>query len=186
MRRRQPFSTLWGGVIAGIVILVVCYLVFGGSVPFTQPTLFHLKAMFTTETALQIPSPVRVAGVNVGQVTGVSRLPGGTQAAEVSMDITNQGLPIHADATVKIRPRIFLEGNYYVDLRPGSPSAPTLQSGATLAAANTAGPVQLDRVLSALGSNSRTDLQTLLQGFGGALDSSPSTLDPSQDPLTRS
>ena len=46
--------------------------------------------------------------------------------------------------------RIFLEGNFYVDLHPGTPSAPILHSGATLPAANTAGPVQLDRVLSAL------------------------------------
>ena len=33
------------------------------------------------------------------------------------------------DALVKIRPRIFLEGNYFLDLDPGSPSAPELASG---------------------------------------------------------
>ncbi len=185
MRRRGRLSHVQAGLVAGIVILVACYLVFGGSVPFTNPTLFHLKAVFTSETDLQIPSPVRIAGVDVGQVTSVNRLPGGAQAAEVSMALTDKGLPIHADATVKIRPRIFLEGNFYVDLRPGSPSAPMLQSGATLGAADTAGPVQLDRVLAALGSNTRTDLQTLLRGFGGSLDAIPSTLDRTQDPLTR-
>ena len=40
------------------------------------------------------------------------------------MEIDEEGLPIHRDATLKIRPRIFLEGNFFVDLRPGSPSAP--------------------------------------------------------------
>ena len=38
------------------------------------------------------------------------------------MDIHPNGLPIHADATVDIRSRIFLEGNFYVDLHPGTPA----------------------------------------------------------------
>lgn len=185
MRRPPRLSNARAGVLAAILILAACYLVFGGSVPFTSGTPYHLKAAFTTETDLQIPSPVRVAGVDVGQVTSVSRLPGGGQAAVVSMDITPAGLPIHADATMKIRPRIFLEGNFYVDLQPGSPTAPVLRSGATIPAADTAGPVQLDRVLSALGSGSRADLGTLLQGLGASLDAKPTRLDPTQDPLTR-
>ncbi len=32
------------------------------------------------------------------------------------MSIQNQGLPIHDDATFAIRPRIFLEGNFFVDI----------------------------------------------------------------------
>ena len=102
------------------------------------------------------------------------------------MEILPSGLPIHADATIRLRPRIFLEGNFYADLQPGSPTAPTLHSGATLAAANTSGPVQLDRVLSALNSDSRTDLQTLLRGLGSSLYEPPRTTDRTQDPLTRS
>ena len=35
------------------------------------------------------------------------------------MKIGHDGLPIHSDATANIRPRLFLEGNYYVDLSPG-------------------------------------------------------------------
>jgi len=104
----------------------------------------------------------------------------------VTMDIDRNGLPIHADATINIRPRIFLEGNFYADLNPGSPNAPTLQSGATLPAANTSGPVQLDRVLAALNSNARTNLQTLLQGIGSALNAPPTApQDASQDPSVR-
>ena len=38
------------------------------------------------------------------------------------MEINEKGLPIHRDATAKVRPRIFLEGNYFVDLKPGTPS----------------------------------------------------------------
>jgi ABC-type transporter Mla subunit MlaD len=185
MRRHKPrVSNFAAGLIGAALIAVVCYFVFGGSLPF-QGAPFTLKAMFTSETELHIPSPVRVAGVDVGQVTSVSRVPG-SQAALITMSINPNGLPIHADATAKIRPRIFLEGNFYVDLHPGSPSAPDLGSGATLSTGSTSGPVQLDRVLSALTGNARTNLQTLLRGIGGALDAPPTAAqDATQDPLVR-
>ncbi len=168
-----------------LLIAVVCWLVFGGPIPFASSP-FELKATFTGETELHLASPVRIAGVNVGKVTGVDHVPGSTSAAVVTMAIDRSGLPIHADATLNVRPRLFLEGNYYVDLRPGSPAAPELGSGAMLPAANTSGPVQLDRVLSALRSNTRADLQTLLQGYGAALDGRPTAAqDATQDPTQR-
>jgi phospholipid/cholesterol/gamma-HCH transport system substrate-binding protein len=174
MRRHKPrISSFAAGVIGAVVIATVCYFVFGGSLPFSgQP--FQLKAVVTSQTQLHIPSPVRIAGVDVGEVTSVQRIQG-SQAGLVTMSINPNGLPIHADATMRIRPRIFLEGNFYVDLQPGTPSAPVLKSSATLPAANTSGPVQLDRVLSALNSNSRTNLETLLRGLGAALDGEPTT-----------
>jgi phospholipid/cholesterol/gamma-HCH transport system substrate-binding protein len=186
VRRHQPrISNLAAGLIAAVVIAVAVYLAFGGSTPFASKP-FVLKAVFTSETQLHIPSPVRIAGVDVGEVVSVRRLSGNTQAAGITMDIDANGLPIHADATAAIQSRIFLEGNFYVDLKPGSPSAATVNSGHTLPAANTAGPVQLDRVLAALNSNTRANLQTLVQGFGGALNNPPTAAqDASQDPSVR-
>ena len=122
-RHRHRVSNVAAGLIAVVVIGVACYLVFGGSLPFSGSP-FVLKAMFTTQTQLHIPSPVRIAGVDVGQVVSVQRVSGSSDAAVVTMDINKNGLPIHADATAKIRPRLFLEGNFYVDLHPGTPSAP--------------------------------------------------------------
>lgn len=182
-RHHSRVSNAGAGIIAAIVIGAACYLVFGGTLPFSG-TPFVLKATFTTQTELHIPSPVRIAGVDVGQVTGVKRISNTSDAAVVTMDIERSGLPIHADATAKVRPRIFLEGNFYVDLSPGSPSSPTLQSGSTLAAPSTSGPVQLDRVLSSLNSDARGNLQTLLQGLGCALDCPPTAAqDATQDPI---
>jgi phospholipid/cholesterol/gamma-HCH transport system substrate-binding protein len=163
------------------------YLAFGGATPFAGSP-FVLKAVFTTETELHIPSPVRIAGVDVGEVTSVRPLDGSSQAAVVTMDINSNGLPIHADATAGILTRIFLEGNFYVDLHPGSPNAPVLASGATLPAANTAGPVQLDRVLAALGSGTRANLETLVQGLGASLNAPPTAAEDAsqnQDPSVR-
>jgi phospholipid/cholesterol/gamma-HCH transport system substrate-binding protein len=184
-RHRSRISNVTAGVIAAVVIGIVCYLVFGGTLPFSGNP-FVLKAMFTTQTQLHIPSVVRIAGVDVGQVVSVERVRGSQDAAVVTMDINGNGLPIHSDATAKIRPRLFLEGNFYVDLYPGTPSAPKLSSGATLPAPNTSGPVQLDRVLAALRSDTRANLQTLLQGFGAALNGQPTAAqDAGQDPSVR-
>ncbi len=186
IRRHRPrVSNLAAGVIAALIIVIACYLVFGGSLPFSSSP-FVLRAMFATETQLHIPSEVRISGVKVGEVVSVTRVRGAQQAGLVTMDIDRDGLPIHADATINVKPRIFLEGNFYVDLSPGSPSAPVLRSGATLPVAQSTGPVQLDRVLSDLGSDSRKNLQTLLQGIGLALNGQPQAAqDASQDPSVR-
>ena len=170
IRRHKPrISNLQAAVAGLLVIAFACYLVFGGALPFGG-SQFTLKAVFTSNTDLHIPSPVRIAGVDVGQVTAVQRIDGSPNAGIVVMRINRDGLPIHSDATAQIRSRIFLEGNFYVDLSPGTPEAPLLRSGATLPAANTSGPVQLDRVLSSLDSSARANLQKLVQGFGAALN----------------
>ncbi len=186
MRRHRPrVSRFMAGIIGVLVIVAACYLVFGGSLPFSGSP-FVLKAVFTSNTELHIPSPVRIAGVDAGQVTSVTYIPHSRNAAIVTMDMDRNALPIHANATALIRSRIFLEGNFYVDLSPGSPSAPDLNSGATLPASNTSGPVQLDRVLSALNFNARGNLQTLLQGIGTALNSEPTAAeDAGQDPIVK-
>lgn len=170
LRRHTPrVSTLQAALLGLVVVVLACYLVFGGGLPFTGSP-FLLRAVFTSNTDLHIPSPVRIAGVQVGEVTAVERIKGSPDAGIVIMHIDRSGLPIHADATAKIRSRIFLEGNFYVDLHPGTPEAPILRSGATLPAANTSGPVQLDRILSALDSSARANLQKLVQGFGASLN----------------
>lgn len=182
-RRRRRVSNFTAGILGAVVLAVICYLVFAG-VPWGS-TPFQLRATFSSETQLHIPSDVRVAGVKVGEVVSVKRVRG-SHAGVVTMDIQPAGLPIHANATIDVRPRIFLEGNFYVDLHPGTPSAPVLSSGAMLPAANASGPVQLDRVLADLRTNSRTNLQTLLAGLGSALNRTGSAAeDASQDPSVR-
>ncbi|MBV9007366.1 MAG: MCE family protein, partial [Solirubrobacterales bacterium] len=107
MRRHRPrISNFWGGIIGLAVLVAACYLVFGGSLPFSKSP-FVLKAVFTTETQLHIPSPVRIAGVDVGQVVSVTHISGSSRAGLVTMDINQNGLPIHANANARIRPRIF-------------------------------------------------------------------------------
>jgi virulence factor Mce-like protein len=161
-RRLTPFAA---GLVAIVLIAIPCYLAFGGRAPWQRD--HEVKAIVSSANELQSRSPVRIAGVNVGKVKKIERGPGST--AVVTMAIDDPGLPLHTDATLKIRPRLFLEGNFFVDLRPGTPSAPTLPEGGTIPLSQTATPVQLDQVLATLDTSTRADLQHFLHGLAQAL-----------------
>ena len=163
-KRKGGMSTFKAGLI-GIIVLIL--LTYGGFTKFANPFAnpFTVHAVFTNANSLRPDSLVRIAGVNVGKVTGISPV-NGSQAANVTMTIDNNGLPFHSDATFWIRPRIFLEGNFFVDVSPGSPSAPTVSSGHTFPVQQSRDPVQLDQLLSSLQANTRANLQILLKEYG--------------------
>ena len=94
-------------------------------------------------------------------------------ATKVSFTVGGSGRPIHEDAFAQIRPRIFLEGNFFIELDPGSPSSPEMDSGGTIPVSHTSTAVQLDEILTALQSPVRADLGRLLEGFGTALNATP-------------
>jgi hypothetical protein len=91
------------------------------------------------------------------------------QAADVVFTLNQQGLPLHKDATFAIRPRIFLEGNFFVDVHPGTPEAPVAPSGYVFPIQATTAPVQFDQVLTSLQADTRRNLQILLQQYGVAV-----------------
>jgi virulence factor Mce-like protein len=165
-------------VVVGLVLLVVVaigtYLGFTKDIPFTQG--FRMEAVFESANSIRVNSPVRVAGVDVGKVKAVRRYQD-TDMAVVEMEIKDKGLPIHKDAVLKIRPRIFLEGNFFVDMSPGTPGSPTISDGDTIRVTQTSSPVQLDEVLTALQSDTREDLKSVLDEFGRALDGPPRASD---------
>jgi phospholipid/cholesterol/gamma-HCH transport system substrate-binding protein len=161
-RRNGGMSPAKAGIIALIVIIVLTFEGFTRLNPFRSP--FELKATFTSVNNLQPKSPVRIAGVNVGVVKDVKAL-GSGKGVTVTMEIQDTGLPIHKDANLKIRPRIFLEGNFFVDIQPGTPAAPNLKSGETIPFQQTSTPVQLGDLLTALQSDTRSDLKTLIEEY---------------------
>ena len=100
--------------------------------------------------------------MDVGKVSDVEALGGDSPAVEVTMKLDDEALPIHENAEVKVRPRIFFEGNLFMDIRPGTPDSPEAEDGYTIPASQTSAPVQIDQVLGTLQTNTREDLQKLL------------------------
>jgi phospholipid/cholesterol/gamma-HCH transport system substrate-binding protein len=156
-------SPLRAGILALAVLAVFAYFGFTKNNPFANP--YEFDAVFRDVNNLKPNSPVRIAGVEVGKVKGVEPVDRATGGARVTMEIEDKGLPIHEDAQLKIRPRIFLEGNFFVDVQPGSPSAPTLDDGGTIPMQQTAAPVQFGDLLNVLQSDTREDLKTFLREY---------------------
>ncbi|MBV8430764.1 MAG: MCE family protein [Solirubrobacterales bacterium] len=175
-------SKFKAGLIGIIVIALICY---GAVTKFANPfsSQYTIHAVFSSANQLRPQSLVRIAGINVGKVTSISPVAGckvspqsgpnpQCSAADVAMTIDSNGLPIHKDATFSIRPRIFLEGNFFVDVNPGTPEAPVAPDGWVFPIQQGTEPVQFDQLLNSLQLNTRANLQVLLQQYGYAVKTS--------------
>jgi len=184
MRRGGRFSRLQVGLFTIAVIAVATFFAFTKDIPFTKG--YEVQAVFDNTSALATNSPVRIAGVEVGKVKKVEAAATDSTASVVTMQLNEEALPLHEDTEMKIRPRIFLEGNFFVDVKPGTPSSGELAEGSTIPSTQTSAPVQIDQVIGLLKSDTRQDLRDLLQGYGGAIAGKPAAgEDSDQDPSTR-
>ncbi|MBA3311145.1 MAG: MCE family protein [Nocardioidaceae bacterium] len=157
-------SPVRAGMLFVAIVGVFVFFGFSKVNPFSNH--FELKAQFQSAQNLKNKkSEVRIAGVEVGRIKSVESLSADSPGALVTMEIEKSGLPIHSDAELKVRPLLFLEGNYFVDLKPGSPSAPVVEDGHTVPITQTAIPVQFGDLLTALQSDTRKDLRTLLSEY---------------------
>ena len=108
---------------------------------------------------------VRVAGVNVGSIGTVKRI---GDDALVKLEI-DPSIEVHSDAIAALRPHTLFEGSDFVDLQPGSPSAPPLGS-ATLPRSQTRVYVSLDQATRVLRGSNREALRQLVRGGAKILD----------------
>ena len=186
-KKRISNATL--GLILAVVLALASYLAFTKELPWGGGTEY--RVVFNSAQNLRVNSPVRIAGVEAGTVTGVEPLAPNSESdadgdgeadaattesvegggALVTLEMSEDGLPLKEDAHFRLRPRLFLEGNLFVEVSPGSPAAPEADpSGDPFPPDSTSNSVQLDQVLTgALQQDSRRDLQTFLDQFGEAL-----------------
>lgn len=168
-----------------LALLVAGYFAFKPGVPFADG--YQVKALVASSNQLRGGAPVRIAGVDVGEVTEIAEGPGATTA--LTLDIDDDALPLHSDATVRIRPRVFLEGGFYVELSPGTPAGRELESGATLPLSQSARPVQFHQLLSVFEQPIRKSLRGGLSAFAHGLSGGGSeglrAVAPNLEPMLR-
>lgn len=134
MMRRTEMT--WTQLKVGIVILLaiagilvtIMHLNEGMGL-FTQASMF--RAYLDDSQGIKVGAPVRMSGVDIGNVKQVAIEPGKGQVA-IHFTINDEMRPLlHSDAAVLIRPMGLL-GDKYLDLLPGSPTQPPLPDGAIL------------------------------------------------------
>ena len=67
----QRYNPLRVGIVFLVIVVVAIYFGFTKHIPFKHD--YRLKAVFATAVNIRPKSPVRIAGVNVGKVTGLTR-----------------------------------------------------------------------------------------------------------------
>ncbi len=136
--------------------------------PFFQSAQFTMNAAFSTAQAVTPGQgqSVRVSGVQIGSISGVT-LRNGIAVVQMQIDQQYKHL-IRADATAVLRPRTGLQ-DMFIELDPGSRSAPVAQPGFTIPINNTLPAVNLDEILSSLDADTRAYLNLLVNGAGQGL-----------------
>jgi phospholipid/cholesterol/gamma-HCH transport system substrate-binding protein len=161
---------------AAIIVLLLLSVVVAGYIlnherfrfPFIQSTPFTLNAQFSTAQAVTPGQgqTVRVSGVQIGEVGAVS-LKNGMATVQMQIDDKYKHL-IHTNATALLRPRTGLK-DMFIELDPGSKTAPTVKPGYTIPVANTDPDIDVDEILASLDGDTRQYLELLVNGAGQGL-----------------
>jgi phospholipid/cholesterol/gamma-HCH transport system substrate-binding protein len=107
---------------------------------------------------------VRVAGVEVGRISGV-KVDGGVAAVDVELDHDYENL-IREGATALLRPKTALK-DMFIEVSPGT--GRVLADGGRISVANTLPDVDPDEIYAALDADTRPYLKLLVSGAGQGL-----------------
>ncbi|HWU20576.1 MAG TPA: MlaD family protein [Nocardioides sp.] len=121
-----------------------------------------LYVYFTDASPLIAGNDVKSAGVKVGTITSIQVDHG---RAKVGLVLDKSVLPIHSDATVRIRP-IGLLGERYIDLDRGQATSPVLADGANLPIEQSSRATDLDQVLDMVNGPTGSGLSLLVTTLG--------------------
>jgi virulence factor Mce-like protein len=129
----------------------------------TAPGGATVTARFHDIQTLTKGDPVRVRGVEVGAVKRIELQPG-ARTADLELTVSDDALPLYADAHASVRWRTLFGAAFYVDLDPGTPGAGRLASN-TLTLAQTDTQVVLEDVTSTVRGQARDGLRSMMQEF---------------------
>src|SRR6476659_2879962 len=115
-------------------LLLYLWSAFGGSIPL-KPRGYEFKASFAEATQLAQEADVRISGVTVGKVKKIEL--GDDGRSEATIELNEKYAPPPMDSRVILRQKTLL-GETYVEMTPGTQSAPKLPEEAHLPTQNVA------------------------------------------------
>jgi len=154
-------------------LLLFLWLEFGGTIPF-NPQGYRFRVSFDYADQLATQADVRIAGVSVGRVIDKTLDPQGNRTI-ATIQLDNKFAPIHTDAHAILRQKTIL-GETYVELTPGSPTAPKLCDGCLLGRGQVQNAVQLSQIFNAFDPTTRHAFQVWQQELAKAVQGNDQNL----------
>src|SRR5215210_5019370 len=146
-------------------LLLFLWLSFGGAIPL-KPQAYQFKVAVPEAVQLGLQADVRIAGVNVGKVVKKELDPAGNRTL-VTAEIERRYAPVKHDARAILRQKTLL-GETFLELTPGTRTAPNLPEGGTLPNSQVVPTVQLDEILNALDPQTRQAFRTWQQDLANS------------------
>jgi phospholipid/cholesterol/gamma-HCH transport system substrate-binding protein len=170
----QKSAPSFGRIAAMVLFALSCFglvlflwLAFGGPVPL-KPKGYRVTASFAEAAQLATEADVRISGVPVGKVKSIEA-DTATGRSDVTFELDPKYAPLPDDAQAILRQKTLL-GETYVELTPGTKSAPKLAEGARLAEGQVSETVELDEILRTFEPETREAFQVWMQSQAEAID----------------
>ena len=169
MQKRTPtirqFAVIGAFTLSCFGLLLYLWLAFGGSVPL-KPKGYRFTVAFPQAQQLAQQADVRISGVPVGKVIKISL--GRDGRADALIELQGRYAPMHDDARAILRQKTLL-GENYVELTPGTRSAPAIPDNGTLPQGQVAASVTLDEILRSFDAPTRAAYETWMQSLADGL-----------------
>jgi phospholipid/cholesterol/gamma-HCH transport system substrate-binding protein len=157
--------------VAGLIVLALAVAIYilnaqNMRFPLVEEAPKHITVELENAQAVEPGQgqTVRVAGVEVGRISGVE-VQNGVAAVDVELDHDYENL-IRDDATALLRPKTALK-DMFIEVSPGT--GKVLPEGGRISVANTLPDVDPDEIYAALDSDTRPYLRLLVNGAGQGL-----------------
>jgi phospholipid/cholesterol/gamma-HCH transport system substrate-binding protein len=147
-------------------LLLFLWLSFGGTIPF-NPQGYEFKVSFPNAGQLATQADVRIAGVTVGKVINKQLDPQGNRTV-ATIQLDTKYAPLHKDAQAILRTKTIL-GETYVQITPGTPSAPAVPDGGLLPRGQVVNSVQLSDIFGTFDPDTRRAFQVWQQALSAAI-----------------
>lgn len=145
--------------LACTAVFLLLWVRMGGRLPFGVTDGYQVTAQVANVQNLNYDSDIRMAGVLVGKVRGVTP---GARDTRVLMQFRSDVPALHAGATLRLRAKSLIEETY-LEVIDGH--GPALRNGAVLPANAELPTVQLDDVLRSLNPRTRAALSATLKSL---------------------
>ena len=159
-------AALIGFVLSCVLVLTYLWIDFGGTIPFAAQG-YRVQVAFVQANELATGADVRIAGVNVGKVVGLS-LDERDSRTLATLELSRQYAPIPRDTRATLRIKTLL-GETYVELSTGDQAAGELPDGGRLPDGQVEPDVTLDQILSTFDPATRQAFQTWMQAQAQAV-----------------